>query len=197
MASVLNLVSGSIPGSGFGARDRDDLIDRLDGDHQKIDAWVGLATGSAFYEQLGPIASGSVLDMNIGGSDQAAGVLGVTFNRQVDRVIREVVALVAASGSNPTAVVRLDVQVQQGPAQPSNFSSIFNGNANKLAISGSSGFIAKAGSSNFISGSNMVWPVGTALRAVADLTSGVQTGLGAMRALSVQVFWVPSGSYGV
>ncbi len=158
-----------------------------------LDQFSAVVTGTLF-STFCP-TTGSVLDLNIATNDNGAGFVGTEYNRSSDRVILEVVGFTSTSGSNPAGVVRCDVQVQQGAVQPANFSSIFSNNAFKLAVSGSAAngpVVART----FVSGSNMVWPKGTLLKVVADATNGLQAGLNAMRGLSVQVFWKPSGSYG-
>jgi hypothetical protein len=153
-------------------------------------------TGSACFTIFAPI-TGSVMDISPGGTDQGAGILGMEYNRVGNRVLLEAVAYVSATGSNPNGVARVDIQVQQGPVQPANFSTVFLGNATKLAVSGSSGLSPiKASGASFVSGTNTIWPAGTLLLAKVDLASGIQAGLGAMRGLVVQLFWKPTGSYG-
>lgn len=176
------------------------FVDKLADDQQlssslqAIDTWAAAVTGSGFFSMFCPV-TGSVLDFNISNGDAGSGFIGGEYNRSIDRIIQEVVGFTSASGSNPAAVIRVDIQIQQGTVQPANFSSIFSNNAFKLAVSGSNQN-SPAKTSTFVSGSTMVWPRGTVLRAVADASSGVAAGLGAMRGLTVQVFWKPSGSYG-
>ena len=179
---------------------RNSYPDQLTNDQQlssslvAVDQFAANVTASMFTTFCP--TTGSVLDLNIGGTDQGAGFIGAEYNRSQDRSILEVIGFTSASGSNPVGVVRVDVQVQQGATQPANYSSIFSANAMKLAVSGSHAN-GPATARTFVSGTDMVWRKGTVLKAVADATSGVQAGLSAMRGLTVQVFWKPSGSYGV
>lgn len=166
----------------------------LSGSLVAVDQFAAAMTGSACFTVFCP-QTGSVLDLSIGGTDQAAGIMGTEFNPLQDRVITNVVGWSSASGSNPAGVVRVDVLVQQGAVQPANFSSIFSNNTFKLAISGSSAN-GPVSTKTFVSGTNMVWPKGTLLQAKADATNGLGAGLSAMRGVTVQIFWKPSGSYG-
>ena len=195
---VLGLESGSNVmngGSGHGVYERAEGFRISEQNFDKIDSWVGKASASFVSTFFG--TSGSVLDMSIAGTDQGAGVMGMAYNKLQDRVITDVVGFTAASGSAPTGVVRVDVQVQQGAAQPANYSTIFLSNPVKLAVSGSAANgPVSVGSTTFVSGSNMVWPKGTCLKVGADQTANVQAGLSAMRGLTVQVCWRQSGSYG-
>lgn len=157
-----------------------------------VDEAVARHTGSCVTTFMP--TTGSVLDL-IGGTDMGSGIMGVEYNRGCDRVILEVIGLAHASGSNPAGKAEVDIEVQQGVVQPANFSSIFTNVAFKLAHSGSHG-LGPSRASTFVSGSNMVWRAGSCLRAVIDATSGLGAGLSAMRGLTVQVFWKPSGSLG-
>lgn len=158
-----------------------------------LDQSFASATGSygcsSFY------LSGSIID-NVTGGNAAAGFIGAEYNPLQDRIIRETVAFVAASGSNPAGFVQLDVQVQQGTVMPANFSSIYAGAANQPVISGSDGKFAPKHGGAHVSGSNTLWKAGTILRVMGQTTSGLQGGLGAMCGLTVNIFWKPTGSYG-
>lgn len=192
---VLGLQVPDTAGDGLGYGDRLGDDQQLSSSLTAIDTFAGNMTGSACFTMFCP-ASGSVMDLSPGGTDAAAGVLGVEYNRSCDRVIQEVVAFVAASGSNPAAVARVDVGIQQGTTFPANFGSIFTNAVFKPVISGSTGAYTPAKASTFVSGTNTVWRAGTLLKANVDLASGIAAGLGAMRGLTVQVFWKPTGSYG-
>lgn len=178
----------------IGINGRTDMVRIISGALEQIDQFAGTMTGSAFYSTFCPV-TGSVIDMSPGGSHQAAGVMGLEYNRQSDRVVTEVVLMAAASGSNPAGVVRVDVQIQNA-ANDSRYSSIFSNNAFKPAFSGSTGF-GLALASTFVSGSNQVWKKGTVMKVIADLQGGIQTGLGAMSGLQAMVYWKPSASYAV
>ena len=157
----------------------------VNGNQSKLDAFSGLITGSQVTRFT--ISTGSVSDQL---GDQ--GVVGAEFNRSSDRVILEVVAFAASSGSG--GVTRVDVQIQQGTVMPANLSSIFSNNAFKPAVSSSLGNFGPARSSTFVSGSDMVWRAGTVLAAVLDTAAGAP-GPSGQKGLVVDVFWKPSGSY--
>jgi len=166
-----------------------DVENALNRERDLIDAMTGFLTASCYTMfQI----SGSAAD-NLGD----AGGLGAEYNRVTDRVIQEVVAFAATSGSG--GVSTIDIQIQQGPG--GNFSSIFgpggsSNNVFKSALSSSLGNygISKVSNLNFVSGSNMVWPKGTLLRAVLTTAAGT-SGVGGQKGLIVQVFWSPSGSF--
>ena len=189
---ILGLAPGGTADEAFAYANRVNFDNTLNSALLAIDAHVGNMTGSC-YSIFCPV-TGAVGDLSIGNAHQAAGVLGQEYNRSGARVIQEVVVYAAASGSNPNAVVRVDVQVQNAANDP-RYSSVFSNSTFKPAYSGSTGFGA-AKSSTFVSGSNQVWLPGTLMLVKADLASGQQAGLNAMAGLTVQVFWKPSGSYG-
>lgn len=167
-----------------------DLETSININRLNTDQFAAFATGSMY--SLFQI-SGSTSD-NLGD----AGGLGAEYNRACDRVIQEVVAFAATSGSG--GVSTIDVLVQQGVG--GNFSSIFGplggptNNAMRVALSSSAGNygLAKSGQSNMVSGSNMVWPKGTLLKCQLVTAAGA-AGVSGQKGLIVQVFWSPSGSY--
>lgn len=181
MGNVLNTVTASLGYSGFGVKDREDLFDKIDNGFEAVNEFAGLVTGSfsVLFE-----TSGSAFDRV--GQD-----LGSAYTRE-DFVIREVVAWAATSGSG--GVSRIDVDVQQGPG--GNFSSIYSNNAFKPALSSSLGNYGLARGNTFVSGSDMRWPAGTLIRAQLETAAGA-AGLSGQNAVTVQVFYTPSGSYGV
>lgn len=182
---TLNLVSGSIEGSGFGVRDRENLLEELDNNLEKINEFAADLTGSMVTRFS---VSGAIVDRL---SD--AGFIGASFTN-TDRVITEVIAYAGTSGSG--GVTRIDVQIQQGSVQPANFSSIFSNNAYKPALSSSIGNLIPVSGSTFVSGSNMLWRARSMLKVIADTAAGA-TGLSGQDNVTVEVFWKPSGSYGV
>lgn len=137
------------------------------------DTWAGKVT-SSFYSSV--IVTGSA-EVNLG-------TIGSWYT-PVDRVIKEVVAWAAFSGSG--GVTRVDCAVQ-GPA--GNFVSVFSDNALKPAVSASLGDFGIAKSSTFISGSNMRWAAGKLMRVSLDTAATTL-----QRQLTVQVSWYPSGSW--
>lgn len=160
-----------------------------------LDLFGGLMTGSS-YSIFGP-SSGSLADLLAGANNDG---FGAEYTR-TDRVIQEVVAWVANTGSG--GVTTVDVQIQQGSVQPANFSSIFTNNSLRPVISGGLGgaqaslTIGPSGSSKtFVSGSNMVWAAGSLMRVLMTTAAG-QVGASPSRAtgLTVQVFWKPSASF--
>lgn len=167
-----------------------DLENVLNGNRTTLDQFAAYTTSSLY--SLFQI-SGSTSD-NLGD----AGGLGAEYNRSQDRVIQEVIAFAATSGSG--GVSTIDVQVQQGPG--GNFASIFGplggppNNAMRVALSASLGNygIARSGQSNMVSGSNMLWPRGTLLKCQLTTAAGA-AGVSGQKGLIVQVFWTPSGSY--
>ncbi len=149
----------------------------------KLDVWAGEVSGS--FSSLLCISSGSASDNLDDG-----GIIGVAYT-PFDRIIREVVCWAHKSGSG--GVSRIDVDIQQGPN--GNFSSIFSNNAFKPALSSSLGNFGLAKASTFVSGTNMVWPAGTLVRAHLETAAGA-AGLSGQKGVSVDIRWVPSGSYG-
>ena len=183
MGNVLNTVTASLGYSGFGVRDREDLLDKIDNGFEAVNEFAGLVTGSFSLTFKTSGSSAGLLGQN-------AGVIGAAYTRE-DNVIREVVAWAASSGSG--GVTRIDVDIQQGVA--GNFSSIFSNSAFKPAVSSSLGNYGIARSASFVSGSDMVWRAGTLIRAQLETAAGVEAA-SAQSGLTVQVFYTPSGSYG-
>lgn len=144
-----------------------------------VDRFAGQITGS-FASVAAP--SGSASDMLGDG-----GVIGSFYARE-DRVIKEVVAWAATSGSG--GVTRVDVAVQ-GPA--GDFVSIFGNNALKPAVSSSLGNYGISQVATFISGSNMRWVKGKLMRVSLDTAAGA-AGVSGQKGLTVSVIWDPSGS---
>ena len=124
----------------------------------KIDAFAGKVTGS-FQTHFAAPGSGSNATVLLN-SILPLGYLGSAFS-PIDRVITEVLAWAATSGSG--GVTRVDVQVQQGSTQPANFSSIFSNNAYKPALSSSLGNFYRVSATTFVSGTNMVWAASSSL----------------------------------
>lgn len=147
----------------------------------KIDLFMGHL--SASFSTVFRI-SGSVSDRL-----DHLGIIGAEYT-PVDRVIKNVVCWAHTSGSGGVTVV--DIQVQ-GPA--GNFVSIFSNLAYKPALSSSYGDFGLASGSVFISGSNMRWAAGKLMRAIVGPVAGA-TGLDGQKMFTVDVRWVPSGSYG-
>lgn len=148
-----------------------------------IDAFMGHM--SASFSSLLCMSSGSASDNLDDG-----GVIGVAYS-PTNRIIREVVCWAHKSGSG--GVSRIDVDIQQGVG--GNFSSIFSNNAFKPALSSSLGNFGLARGTTFVSGSNMVWPAGTLIRANLETAAGA-AGLSGQKGVTVDIRWVPSGSYG-
>lgn len=148
-----------------------------------VDAFVGHV--SASLSSLLCMSSGSASDNLDDG-----GVIGAAYT-PTNRIIREIVCWAHKSGSG--GVSRIDVDIQQGVG--GNFSSIFTNNAFKPALSSSLGNFGLARASTFVSGSNMVWPAGTLIRANLETAAGA-AGLSGQKGVTVDVRWVPSGSYG-
>jgi hypothetical protein len=154
---------------------------------QQIDDFAGDVTAS-FSTQVSTALSGANVSQIVTNSI-LGGYLGSAYAAQ-DRVIKEVVAWAAKSGSG--GVTRIDVQIQNG-----SFASIFSNNAFKPAVSSSLGDYGASKSTTFVSGSNMVWRAGTMIKILADTAAGDATALNGQYGLNVAVFWKPSGSYGV
>ena len=160
-----------------------------------LDAFAGLMSASC-YSIFGP-SSGSLADLLAGGNNDG---FGAEFTR-TDRVIQEVVAWVANTGSG--GVTTVDVLIQQGAVQPANFASIFQTNATRPCISGGLGgtqaalTIGPSGSSKtFVSGSTMLWPAGTLMQVKMTTAAGASgASLSKASGLTVQVFWKPSASF--
>lgn len=159
---------------------------------QQIDVFAGKVTGS-FQTHFSAPGSGSNATVLLN-SVLPAGYLGSAFS-PIDRVITEVLAWAATSGSG--GVTRIDVQVQQGSTQPANFASIFSNNAYKPALSSSLGSFYRVSATNFVSGTNMVWAASSSLKVVLDTAAGDATGANGQHGINVVVRWKPSGSYGV
>lgn len=165
-----------------------ELENALNLNRDEIDDFAGLVSGSVTV--FAP--SGSASDFLGDGAS-----LGAAFNRGPDRVIQEVVAFAATSGSG--GVTTIDVRVQGTPGNAS-FTSIFGpvgGPANAamhVALSSSLGNWGLARSSGFTSGSNTVWKAGSILRAVATTAAGAANASG-QRGVTVHVYWAPSGSF--
>jgi len=164
------------------------LESQLNSHRDKIDLWAGFTTAS-FYSLFQ--VSGSTSD-NLGD----AGGVGAEFNPTCDRVIQEVVAFAATSGSG--GVTTIDCLVQQGVG--GNFSSIFgplggpSNAAMRVALSSSLGNYGIATSHGFVSGTNMVWPRGTILKTQLTTAAGA-AGPNGQKGLIIQVRWTPSGSF--
>ncbi len=168
---------------------RDLDSDRCHGNNTAaVDKFAGGVT-SSFYSLFWVSSS---FDGPVGGD------VGSEYTRS-DRVIQQVVAYAAGSGSG--GVTTIDVQVQQGPVAPSNFSSIFGTNggaanaAMKVALSASLGNYGVASSSLFVSGSNMLWPAGTIIKTVFSTAAGAPLATSTQKGITIQVFWKPSGTY--
>lgn len=166
-----------------------DLENSLNSGRQSLDQFAANTTSSLY--SLFQV-SGSTSD-NLGD----AGGMGAEFNRSQDRVIQEIVAFAATSGSG--GVTTIDVQVQ-GTAGAAAFTSIFGpvgGPANaamRVALSSSLGNYGIARSNGFTSGSNTVWPKGSIMRCLLTTAAGA-AGISGQKGLIIQVFWAPSGSY--
>lgn len=160
--------------------------------NQSIDDFAGRVTGS-FETHLWSPGTGSNATILLN-SGLPAGYLGSAYS-PIDRVITEVVAWAATSGSG--GVTRLDVQIQQGAVQPANFSSIFSNNAFKPALSSSLGNFYRISARTFISGTNMVWAASSSLKVILDTAAGDATGINGQHGINVVIRWKPSGSYGI
>ena len=166
-----------------------ELENVLNGNRSQVDQFAAY-TSASFYSMFQ--VSGSTSD-NLGD----AGGLGAEYNRGPDRIIQEVVAFAATSGSG--GVSTIDVLVQGTPGGTT-FTSIFGplggpaNNAMRPAVSASLGNYGLAKSSGFTSGSNTVWPRGSLLKCQLVTAAGA-AGPSGQKGLIVQVFWTPSGSY--
>ncbi len=157
-----------------------------------IDAFAGKVTGS-FCSKFSLHHSGVNSAMNMTHA-LLPGYIGSEYSPN-NRVIMEVVAWAAKSGSG--GVSRVDVQIQQGSTQPANFASIFSNNAFKPAVSASLGDFGRVSCTTFVSGTNMVWGASSSLKVVQDTAAGAEALLSGQYGLTVEVLWKPSGSYGV
>ncbi len=172
--------------------ERADHDAKLDSTLAAIDSWAGKVTASFETHFYSP-QSGSNANILLN-SVLPAGYLGSAFS-PINRVITEVIAWAATSGSG--GVTRLDVQIQQGATQPANFSSIFSNNAFKPALSSSLGNFYRVSCSTFVSGANMVWTASSSLKVILDTAAGDATGINGQHNINVVIKWKPSGSYGV
>jgi hypothetical protein len=172
-ASVL----AELNGPNYWARSNDDAKENWNRD--TVDSWAGNVTAS-FSTKFH--YSGSASDLLGEG-----GLIGTAYTPAA-RVIKEVVAWASASGSG--GVTTLDVKVQYG-----SFSSIFTNDVLRPHLSASAGNYSLSKKSTFVSGSNMVWRAGTILRAELLGAAGA-AGASGQKGVTVEVFWVPSASYG-
>ncbi len=164
------------------------LEQSLNAGRQNIDQMAGCLTASCFTS----FAVSSSFDGIAGGSD------GWAEYTRTDRVIQEVVAWAAQSGSG--GVTTIDIQIQQGPG--GNFSSIFGplggptNAAMRVALSSSllNYGLAKSGQANMVSGSNMVWKAGTLMKCLFTTAAGAPGG-SAQKNIVTQVYWSPSASF--
>lgn len=183
MTNILNTESGSLQTSGFGARDRDILVDKVDDNFEKVNEWAGKVTGSfqtIFY-------SPGRVDDRLG--NVASGTNGVPFGSPVianeDRVITEISAIAVGSGSG--GVSRWDVK-KQFPGQSIPL-SIFSNAAFKPQLSASAGSYVRTSTETFVSGG--LWAKNELLLARLEESAVLQS------EATLIVKWKPSASYGV
>lgn len=126
-------------------------------------------------------------------ADLLTGDFGSAHYATADRIVTNVVCWAATSGSG--GVTTIDVQKQLGAGL--GFASLFSGSAvARPALSASVGNYGIVSTTSFVSGTSPIWSAGTLMRSVV-LSAAGGTGLNGQKGLTVQVFWAPSGSYGV